>query len=474
MQFQTYEYLFIFLPIVFILYNLVRKNIFFSNTILYTASFLFYGFFGWYFLIFLIMSACVDFFVGRKIHQTSDKKVRRNWLLGSLGFNLSVLCFAKYMGWFLEETESLFSFIGLNSELFNYTIPLVPGISFYTFQTLSYTIDIYKGEEKPHKSFSSYLTFVSFFPQLIAGPIERSKNLLPQFETVKTAVSSKVAASALFLITWGVFKKLVFADNFADIANGVNLSSPGMGIVFSYAFALQIYCDFSAYTDIARGSARLFNIQLSRNFLTPYFSSNPSEFWKRWHITLSSWIRDYIYIPLGGSRDKPSKTIINLTLTMFLCGLWHGAGVNFIIWGLFHAALLIIYNKFPIHIILEKVLGKKFGKLSAIFLFFNLTCIGWIFFRAESLKEATKAFLSIINIITEGVNTDFFYAFYVFLIFAIPLMITELISWRKNTEYGDLYEAMPSWLKAGHYIVFFYGLIWLGKRVSNEFIYFQF
>jgi len=474
MQFQSYEYLILFLPIIFVLYQLVRKNIAFSNTILYSASFLFYGFFGWYFIIFLIMSACVDFYVGRKIFQNNDPKIRKRWLLASLGFNLSVLCFVKYMGWFLDETESLFNLLGFSSHLFNYTIPLVPGISFYTFQTLSYTIDIYKKEEKPHKSFSSYLTFVSFFPQLIAGPIERSKDLLPQFEKVRNVVSSPVAASAIFLIAWGVFKKLFFADNFADIVDGADLGTSGMGLIYSYAFAMQIYCDFSAYTDIARGSARLFNINLSRNFLTPYFSSNPREFWKRWHITLSSWIRDYIYIPLGGSRDKPSRTMINLLLTMFLCGLWHGAGVNFILWGLFHAVLLILYNKWPLHKALEAKLGNKLGKFLSIFLFFNLTCMGWILFRAESLKEAVQAYASILDIFLTGVGSEFFYAVYIFLVFAIPLMITELISWRKNLEYGDLYKLMPTWVKAAHYIVFFYGLIWLGKRLSSEFIYFQF
>lgn len=474
MQFQTYQYLLIFLPIVLGLYHVVRTNPSYTTSLLYISSLIFYGYSGWPFVLCLIFSATIDFFIGRAIYNANGEPNKKKWLYISLLFNLSVLCVVKYSGWLTGETQNLFQLFGLKWDFVAYTIPLIPGISFYTFQTLSYTIDIYKGIEKPHKSYTAYLSFVTFFPQLIAGPIERSVDLLPQLEKIRSTVSSKEAAAAIFLICWGVFKKLVFADNFGDIVNSADLTKPGMGLLYGYAFALQIYCDFSAYSDIALGSAKLFNVNLTTNFKTPFLSTNPSEFWRRWHISLSTWIRDYVFIPLGGSRNGPSRTLINLIITMFLCGLWHGAGVNFILWGLYHGALLVLYYLFPIHEKLTKLFGDVVGKIAGIFLFFNLGAFGWIMFRAKSLGDIGQALRSIGDLFTTGASAEFIHSGYIFIIFALPLLISEIIAWRKDTEYPNLYRTMPVWLKTAHYLVFFYAVLWLGKRVSSEFIYFQF
>lgn len=473
MQFQTWQYILLFLPIILVSYHLLRKNIGFSNSALIIASFIFYGMSGWYFVFFLIFSSILDFMVGRRIH-TSDMEVKRKrWLLVSITCNLSVLFFVKYSGLFSDDVRNLFQALGLDLGVLDYTIPLVAGISFYTFQTMSYTIDIYRRKEQPHPNLISYITFVSFFPQLIAGPIERSVNLLPQFEKVRSVVSGPVAASAVFLISWGLFKKLVFADNFGDIVDGADLRTPGMGLIFAYAFAFQIYCDFSAYTDIARGSARLFNINLMQNFRTPYFSCNPKEFWDRWHISLSTWIRDYVYIPLGGNRGSSLFKIRNLMLTMSLCGLWHGAGLNFVFWGLYHGVLLALYHRWPIDEKIIHYFGEAWGKFVSILILFNLVAVGWIFFRGSTL-EIFLAFKSIGQLLGGQLTMDFIHATYILLIFAIPLFITEIISWIKDTEYPYLYEQMSLWIKTLHYVVLFYAILWLGKRLSNEFIYFQF
>lgn len=392
-------------------------------------------------------------------------------------------------------------------------VPLPPGVSFYTFQTMSYTIDIYKRQFAPGKSFPNYLSFVTFFPQLVAGPIERAKDLLPQLSTVRKLVSPQVAASALFLILFGLFQKVALADNFGNLVDLVlrhfnaspNALPAGYGLIFTYAFAFQIYCDFAAYSTIARGTARLFSIELSRNFLTPYFATNPSEFWERWHITLSRWLRDYLYIPLGGNKGGGLLTARNLLITMFLGGLWHGAGVFFIVWGVYHGLLLILYRFLPIHEYLKAAFGR-FGNVLATIVFFHLVCIGWIFFRASpeqfwpivnsilALPGAVYAAFASVASYWESVtgplhalsllkstfwqfftiNRAFSYYMWGLIIFATPVVLFDYLGRRRNCEFPDLFQCMPLWIKVSAILTLIYGIAFFGQRQANEFIYFAF
>jgi D-alanyl-lipoteichoic acid acyltransferase DltB (MBOAT superfamily) len=377
---------------------------------------------------------------------------------------------------------------------------------------MSYTIDIYRREFKPYRNVVDYLSFVCFFPHLVAGPIMRARDLLPQLARIRPLPSMETVSGALFMILFGLFQKTVLADNFGGIVeliqrlmgNQGTALPPGLGLLFAYAFAFQIYCDFAAYTTIARGVARLFGVELMRNFLTPYLSTNPSEFWARWHISLSTWLRDYLYIPLGGNQYGPVKTIRNLMITMFLGGLWHGAGVFFIIWGLFHGALLVFYRFLP----LDKFLILKFGtfgRFLSTIVFFHLVCIGWIFFRAtpeqfapivksivalpSAIFDVIREFepqwsrigpISVFNVIIGAFhgfaarNSIFTaYAWGVFL-FAVPVWITDFLGWRQNCEFPDLFGKMY-WLdRVPLILALLYGIIFLARRQANEFIYFSF
>lgn len=474
MIFHSYEYLFLFLPITYILYALVHKRVFPANVVICLAGLIFYGMSGPQFLLFLMGSALMDFWLGKRIHRCEDDRQRRRWLYISCVFNIGMLSLVKYSPWITGHLNGLLTWAGYADYAVFAAMPLVPGISFYTFQTLSYTIDIYKREERPRNNLVTYLSFVSFFPHLVAGPIMRSKELLPQLERARPLITWEVAAPAIFLILWGIFKKLVFADNFGDLVNNGDLNQPGVGLIFAYAFAFQIYCDFSAYSDVARGTAKLFNVDLNVNFRTPYLSQNPSEFWRRWHITLSTWVRDYVYIPLGGNRGGTRKTMRNLLITMFLCGVWHGVGGNYIVWGFWHGGLLVIYQLLPIDDKIRRLFGPKFGSFIAIVLFFNLVCIGWIFFRGENWQQIGMAFESIGALLQGHSPEAFVQMFGILVIFAVPIMVTDYLGWRRDTEYPELYVSMPAWVKTAHYIVIFYLLLMLGKRLSNDFIYFQF
>ena len=302
--------------------------------------------------------------------------------------NLGLLSVFKYTGWLTGDLSRA----GLRPTglaLTPVALARRPAISFYTFQSMSYTIDIYRREFKPYRNIIDYLLFVCSFPHLVARPIMRARDLLPQLARIRPPPSMATVNGALFMILFGLFQKTVLADNFGGIVETIqrmmgskgDTLPPGVGLLFAYAFAFQIYCDFAAYTTIARGVARLFGVKLMRNFLTPYLSTNPSEFWGRWHISLSTWLRDYLYIPLGGNQRGSLKTMRNLMITMLLGGLWHGAGVFFIVWGLFHGLLLVFYRLVPIDKILSRRLGL-FGDCVATVIFFHLVCLGWIFFRA--------------------------------------------------------------------------------------------
>jgi D-alanyl-lipoteichoic acid acyltransferase DltB (MBOAT superfamily) len=389
MQFQSYTFVFLFLPIVFCLYSLTRTNVL-SRWIIVISSLIFYGWVQPWFVIPMLATGLVDYFVAQLIADSYTAQRRTVLLIVSLAFNLSLMSFFKYTGWITESLVALGTVTGFSLIAAPLHVPLPPGVSFYTFESISYTVDVYKKEFKPKRQLLDYLAFLVFFPHLVAGPIRRASQLLPVLSSYRPTVTLEAASQAIFMILFGLFEKLVLADNFGALVEhtlkfidpATRVMPAGLGFIFTYAFCFQIYCDFAAYSNIARGTARLFNVELANNFLTPYFSTSPSEFWTRWHISLSTWLRDYLYIPMGGNRGSRLQTFRNLMITMFLAGLWHGAGILFVVWGIYHGFLLIAYRFFPIDEVLHRRLGA-FGKLLSMVLFFHLVCIGWIFFRAS-------------------------------------------------------------------------------------------
>ena len=391
----------IFLPIVFFLYWFVaRENLNFQNILILLASYVFYAWWDWRFLLLILFSTIVDFWVGSRL-KNENHKYHRKLLLGlSILVNLGLLGFFKYYNFFLDNFISAFSFMGKEIQANSLNIILPVGISFYTFQTLSYTIDVYKKKITPTKDFIKFSAFVAFFPQLVAGPIERASNLLPQFFTYRHFKYSS-AVDGMRQILWGLFKKIVIADNCAIVVNEIfehsaNYSGSTL-VVGAVFFAFQIYGDFSGYSDIAIGTSRLFGFQLKQNFNFPYFSRDIAEFWRRWHISLSTWFRDYLYIPLGGSRGGKWLSFRNVIIIFLVSGFWHGANWTFIVWGAFHALCflpLLFLDKHRIHL---DVVAKKrwYPTLKESILMistFSLTTLAWIFFRAENLEHALDYF----------------------------------------------------------------------------------
>ena len=366
-----------------------------QNKMLLLASYIFYGWWDYRFLALILLSTVVDFYCGRYIASAQTQQKRKIGLGVSLFVNLGCLGFFKYFNFFADSLIELFEIFGFHPDPVTLNIILPVGISFYTFQTLSYTIDIYRRELKPTNNFIDFTLYVSFFPQLVAGPIERARTLLPQIQSARR-ISYDDLLCGLSLISIGFVKKLVIADRCGPIVNsafnGPSLSGGGADSwVFLYLFAFQIYGDFSGYSDIARGTSRLLGFNLMRNFRAPYLVSSPSEFWRHWHISLSTWIRDYIYIPLGGNKTGAVVTSRNLLITMFLGGLWHGAGWAYILWGIYHGMLLVIYrvvselNFCARMASVTKPIPMKIKSMVNIAVFFHLTCIGWLLFRTGSL-----------------------------------------------------------------------------------------
>jgi D-alanyl-lipoteichoic acid acyltransferase DltB (MBOAT superfamily) len=387
----------IFLPVVFVLYWFVtNKNLKLQNFLILSASYLFYGWWDWRFLSLILFSTIVDFTVGQKLRKEENQLKRKTLLWTSILVNLGFLGFFKYYNFFLKNFISAFSFFGQDIQANSLNIILPVGISFYTFQTLSYTIDVYKRKLEPTKDFIAFSAFVSFFPQLVAGPIERATNLLPQFYKIQTFHYSK-AVDGMRQILWGLFKKIVIADNCAVYANLIfNNSSDYSGstlLLGAIFFTFQIYGDFSGYSDIAIGTSRLFGFDLKQNFNFPYFSRDIAEFWRRWHISLSTWFRDYLYIPLGGSRGGTWMKVRNTFVIFIVSGFWHGANWTFIIWGALNAIyflplLLTNNNRNNLEIVAKGKLLPTFKELYSMLLTFGLIVITWIFFRAENISHA--------------------------------------------------------------------------------------
>lgn len=484
MFFNSIEFA-IFLPLVFAIYwALSAKGIKIQNLFIVIVSYIFYGWWDWRFLILIFFSTLTDYLIGLKLSEEQNSKYRLRLLWSSIIINLGLLGFFKYAGFFVENFKTAFTFFGFNFEHQSLNIILPVGISFYTFQTLSYTIDVYKRRLVPTNDFTTFAAYVSFFPQLVAGPIERATNLLPQF-SVKRSFTYNNAADGMRQILWGLFKKIVVADNCAQIANHVFDSSTSQNgivlIIGAMAFGFQIYGDFSGYSDIAIGVSKLFGIDIMRNFNVPYFSRDIAEFWRRWHISLTTWFRDYVYIPLGGSRVSKIKVLRNTLIIFLISGFWHGANWTFVAWGLYHALLFIphiIFNrksKYPIAAI-NKL--PSFYELIQISTTFMLVTLGWIFFRSESIQQALLYFSGIFNFdknyfdissiqVGQTALSNYNYLFSI-----ISVFVLILVEWiNRNKSHGlDIAPLKLRWLI---YIILTISIFVL-KGGESAFIYFQF
>jgi len=389
----------IFFPIVFIIYWFItNKNLKIQNLFIVIASYVFYGWWDYRFLGLILFSTITDYVIGIGLSKTNIQSKRKALLWISIIVNLGFLGFFKYSNFFIDNLISTFTFFGKELNVHSLNIILPVGISFYTFQTMSYVIDVYKRKLEPTTDFIAFSAFVSFFPQLVAGPIERATNLLPQFYVARTFDYSK-AVDGMRQILWGFFKKLVIADNCAKFANLIfNNPDDYSGstlLLGAFFFTFQIYGDFSGYSDIAIGTARLFGFNLKQNFAFPYFSRDIAEFWRRWHISLSTWFRDYVYIPLGGSRGSLGMKIRNTFVIFLLSGFWHGANWTFIIWGALNAIyflplLLTKKNRNNLEIVAQGKITPSFKELMQMGITFSLTVFAWIFFRADNLESACK------------------------------------------------------------------------------------
>lgn len=398
MLFNSFEFV-VFFIIVFFIYYKSYNNLRFQNALLLVSSYVFYGWWDWRFLSLIIISSFSDYFIGRAIDLDNDKKQRKRLLVLSLLINLGILGFFKYYNFFTESFTDFISLFGFESNpaLLNIVLPV--GISFYTFQTMSYTIDIYRGKMKSTNSLLEFMTFVSFFPQLVAGPIERASHLLPQFGKKRefNLYEFKEGSKQAF---WGLFKKIVIADNCAFYANQIFENSagyPGSVLVIGVVlFAFQIYGDFSGYSDIAIGISRMMGIDLMQNFKSPYLAENIQDFWRRWHISLSTWFRDYVYIPLGGSKvDSSIRRSINIIITFTVSGFWHGANWTFIIWGFLHSVFYFIQTGYSRNMKSIKILPSKIVQIFNVLVTFIAVTFAWIFFRAESFSHAMDYILEI-------------------------------------------------------------------------------
>lgn len=472
MLFNSIEFL-LFLPIVFSLYWFVfNKNLKSQNLLILVSSYVFYGWWDFRFLSLIFLSTLVDYIIGLNIPKQDSKRKQKLLLWFSVLFNLSVLGFFKYYNFFIDSWLDLFSSFGYEiKSVWTLNIILPVGISFYTFQTMSYTIDIYRKKLEPTKDFISFASFVSFFPQLVAGPIERATNLLPQILN-KREFKYEQGVQGLRLILWGMFKKVVIADSLAPMVDNIfsNYEDFGGGTLWlgSIYFAFQIYCDFSGYSDIAIGTSKLFGFELMSNFKFPYFSRNIGEFWRRWHISLSTWFRDYLYIPLGGSMEGRWKSIRNIFIIFLVSGFWHGANWTFIFWGLFHAILFLpsfIFNtnrKYTTSIIAENTFLPSPKEFIQVGVTFILVTIGWVFFRSETIGDSF-IYLNQMIFDFELPNKYRIGLVYVLLIFSFDFLIRK--NERIETEYFKY-----DWVLFSILILLIFEMF----GVYNEFIYFQF
>lgn len=455
-----------------------------QNVLLLLASYVFYGAWDWRFLSLIWISTALDYFVALVVHSKSDIRLRKALVSLSVVINLGFLAVFKYYDFFASELVGLLAEMNIPVSLSMINIALPVGISFYTFQTMSYTIDVYRHKCEPAEHFVDFALYVCFFPQLVAGPIERYAHLMPQFQKPRCIQGSDLS-EGFYHILIGLFKKVVIADNmatFVDVVFDAPLSQlSGFECLLGvYAFAFQIYCDFSGYSSIAQGVAKFMGFDLMYNFHMPYFAVSPSDFWHRWHISLSTWLRDYLYIPLGGNRKGAFRTYLNLVVTMVLGGLWHGAGWTYLAWGLFHGLLLCAYRPFERK--LQSSSSPNSNKVVhglLVVLMFHLVCIGWLLFRANSIGQAYDMFRLML---TDASWFDIPYSPERFAMawtglgelafFAGPLILLEL--WTETKKNMLQLLSVYWFIRATVYAYFLLMLLFFPPVIEHVFIYFQF
>lgn len=469
MLFNSVEYL-IFLPVVFIFYWLLNSSYKNQNILLLIASYVFYGWWDYRFLSLIIFSSFLDYFVGIKIDSTNEQKRKKQWLLVSLCSNLGLLGVFKYYNFFADSFATTMSTIGWEVNDLTLNIILPVGISFYTFQTLSYSIDIYRGQIKASKDIIGFFTYVSLFPQLVAGPIERASNLIPQIEGKRT-LNLNLVKTGLFQIAIGLFRKVAIADNLGIYVDSVyannEIHNGSTLIVATIFYAFQIYFDFSGYSDIAIGSAKLFGFNFNRNFNFPYFSKTLTEFWRRWHMSLSFWLRDYLYISLGGNRKGIVITYRNLFLTMLLGGLWHGSSWNFVIWGGIHG-LFLSFEKYTFSAL--KI--KTFNAFGYLYTFF-VVLVAWIFFRAPDFTTASSVTGKILSLNYGHLFIGNINTFANALILLFLGLLIDLKIFRSDSSVED-YGYRFSGLKLSIIVSVIILMLCLFYSTTENFIYFQF
>ena len=472
-----------FLPIVFFLYWFVAKrNLKFQNILLLVSSYFFYACWDYRFLFLLMFSTLLDYYSGIKINEASKTKSKKFWFWLSISINLGFLGVFKYYNFFADSFSDALSQIGIQVNFITLQVILPVGISFYTFHGLSYVIDIYKERIKPEKNFVDYSVFVSFFPLLVAGPIERATHLLPQIQK-KRVFNYTQAVDGLKQILWGLFKKIVIADNCARFANIIFNDSdlyPGSTLVLgALFFTFQIYCDFSGYSDIALGIARLFGIELLRNFAFPYFSRNIAEFWRRWHISLSTWFRDYLYIPLGGSKGGMWMKVRNTFIIFLVSGFWHGANWTFIVWGALNAiyflpSLLLKNNRNYLDSVAQGKLMPTLKEFFQILTTFGFTVFAWIFFRAENIHHALSYISKIFSL--SLFSNPYFPGIGLAISTIFLTIVFVLMEWIGRESQYATQNLIPTRPRSLRWIV--YGLIIICIIVygggEQQFIYFQF
>jgi alginate O-acetyltransferase complex protein AlgI len=452
----------IFLPIVFTIYAISPQR--YRSLVFLIASYYFYMSWKPEYIILILLSTIVDYYCSDKISRAIKQREKKFFLSISLLLNLGLLFYFKYYNFFSGEVLGLFYNDGVNPYFVNIILPV--GISFYTFQTMSYTIDVYYGKQKVEKNFINFAVYVSYFPQLVAGPIERPQTLLNQFKK-NFILSYSNLSSGFRMILWGLFKKIVVADNISSYVDAVfnntqNHSSPAL-IIAGYLFSLQIYCDFSGYSDMAIGVSKLFNIDLMKNFKTPYFSSNITEFWRRWHISLSTWFRDYLYIPLGGSRAGKKRVYLNLVITFLVSGLWHGANWTFILWGAIHGFFICLDK-----LIKREIPVPKFIK---VIVTAHIAMFAFIYFRAESISHGnlfiSKIFDGEFNSIY-SINNLIKYAQFlpIFFIFEYFINLDSFSEFCDKIKNGIFRKVI--------YACLIFYIVNMGAFYGKSFIYFQF
>lgn len=478
----------VFLPIVFLLYWFVfdrfisksKHQLRLQNIFIVVSSYVFYGWWDWRFLLLIAFTSFCSWGSGLLIGKAQTKKRAKTWMWLNIILNLGILALFKYYDFFVVEFAQLFH---LPTEGLLMKVILPVGISFYTFQALSYSIDIYRGKIEPTKDIVAFFAFISFFPQLVAGPIERASSLLPQF-LKKREFDYDTAMEGMRQILWGLFKKLLIANNCAYAVDSVfylhsRTTIPGSDLLLAaILFSFQIYADFSGYSDIAIGTAKLFGIKLSRNFNNPYFSRNVSEFWRRWHISLMSWFRDYVYIPLGGNQGSKLRIIINVFVVFLLSGMWHGANWTFIVWGLYHAVLflptVLMGRKSQSDIVAKGRILPSLKETGQMLFTFCLVLFGWILFRSESISDFVQYCEELCQMGTLRACYRLFIQSDIWpkMVFIIIMLVVEWL--QRDKEHGLVLDKMKPWLR---WVICFIIVLMIACFTDNEigsFIYFQF